>query len=47
MSRLSKRITRNPRTASCSQNWSSHSSICEASPMMSTTGGAEAEPKVS
>ena len=47
MSRLSKRMTRNPRAASCSQNWSSHSSICEARPMMSSTGGAVAEPKVS
>ena len=46
MSRLSKRMTRNPRTASCSQNWSSHISIWEARPMMSSIGVAVAEPKV-
>jgi hypothetical protein len=47
MSLLSKRMTKKPRDASCSQNCSSQSSICEARPMISSIGDACAEPNVS
>jgi hypothetical protein len=47
MSRLSKRITRYPRAASIAQNSSCHAIICEASPMISRSGGAFESPNVS
>ncbi len=47
MSRLSKRITQKPRAASRRQNSWSHTIICAARPMMSTSGGALRSPNVS
>ena len=45
MSRLSNRMTRKPRAASCSQNASSHSTIWAPSPMIRSIGSALASPK--
>src|SRR5690348_3355219 len=47
MSRLSKRMTRNPRSAMRSQNVSGQAIICAARPMMSSIGGASMSPKLS
>ena len=47
MSRLSNRITRKPRAASCRQKSSSHSIIWAPSPMISSSGSASSSPKIS
>jgi hypothetical protein len=46
-SRLSKRMTQKLRAASFSQNSSSHAIICEARPMIKSTGGASGDPNES
>ena len=47
MSRLSWRMTKKPRAASCSQKSSCHASICVPRPMISSIAGSEESPKVS
>ena len=44
MSRLSKRTTRKPRSASIAQNSSSQASICTASPMIRISGSPSGSP---
>ncbi len=45
MSRLSKRMTKNPRPASCSQNSSGQATIWVARPMTSSSGGSSEDPE--
>ncbi len=47
MSRLSKRITQKPRSASVWQNSSSHNTICADRPITSSNGGEVSAPNVS
>ena len=45
MSRLSKRVTKKPRSASCSQNSSCQAIICVPRPMISSSDGLARSPK--